>query len=322
MTIKYNNVFINEKYTLIASALYNPLTKNDCDKFIDDYFLDKKNIEEAEAKYQDITINGVMHKHKLIESDINLLINSDLQNQNLASSICNANFNISSLNIYSACASFTEGIIIASKLAENTTNNIIVTVSSHNLVSEKQFRFPVEYGAIRKMVNGCSSTGSISALISTKPSNLKVESATIGKIVITNHKDSNDMGSAMAPACAKVINKHLKDTNRTNDYYDIILTGDLGIYGLEVMKEYYKKSYKQKINNVIDAGSIFYKEETIFAGATGPLCIGSILFDYILKNNKYKKILVVGTGSLHSVTSSNLKLPMPSVAHAVSLEVI
>lgn len=322
MTYNFNNVYINEKYTLLASKLNNPLVKNDVDKFIDDYFINKKTIEEAEAKYQDITINGVMHKKKLVESDINLLINSDLQNQNLASSICNANFNIPSLNIYSACASFIEGLIIGSKFIESTKNKAIVTVSSHNLVSEKQFRFPVEYGAVRKRVNGCTSTGSISVLISSEVSNIKIESATIGKIVITNHKDSNDMGSAMAPSCAKVIYDHLKDTKRTEEYYDLILTGDLGIYGLEIMKEYYKKLYKNELNNVVDAGSIFYKDETIYAGATGPLCIGMILFDYILKNKKYKKILVVGTGSLHSVTSSNLKLPMPAVAHAVSLEVL
>lgn len=320
MTYYFNNVYINDKYTLLASKLNNPIVKNNVNKYIDNYFLDNRSIEETEAKYQEITINGILKNNHLLENDISLLINSDLQNQNLASSICNSKFNISSLNIYSACASLIEGIIIGSKFINN--DKIIVTVSSHNLVSEKQFRFPIEYGAIRKMVNGCTATGSVSVLLSNEVSNLKIESATIGKIIKTNHKDANDMGSAMAPSCAKVINDHLKDTNRNSAYYDLILTGDLGEYGLNIMKEYYKKVYKDKLTNVIDSGNIFYKENTIYAGASGPICIGLILFDYILKQKKYKKILIVGTGSLHSVVSSNLKLPMPSIAHAISLEVI
>lgn len=322
MTYKFNNVFINDKYTLLASKLYNPLVKDNVDKFIDDYYLGEKTIEEAESKYQDITLKGLINKTKLIEDDISLLINSDLQNQNLASSMCNSKYDIPSLNVYSACASFIEGIIVASKFVESENDNIIITVSSHNLVTEKQFRFPVEYGAVRKMVNGCTASGSVSALISMKPSNLKVESATIGKIMVTNHKDANDMGSAMAPSCAEVIYDHLKDTKRKPSYYDLILTGDLGEYGVEIMKQYYKKVYKSELKNVVDAGNIFYMDNSIFSGATGPICIGLVLFDYILKEKKYKKILVVGTGSLHSVISSNLKLPMPGIAYAVSLEAL
>ena len=322
MTYKFNNVYINEKYTLLASKLYNPIIKNNVDKFIDDYYFGKKTIEEAESKYQETTINGLMRKSTLVDSDINILINSDLQNQNLCSSICNSKFNISSLNIYSACASFIEGLIIASKFVENIDSKVIVTTSSHNLVSEKQFRFPVEYGAVRKRVNGCTATGSVSALVSSTPSNIRIESGTIGKVISTGHKDANDMGSAMAPSCAKAIYEHLKETKRTPKYYDLILTGDLGEYGLEVMKTYFKKVYKFELNNVIDSATIFYKDNEIYAGASGPICIGLILFDHILKNEKYKRILVVGTGSLHSVISSNLKLPMPGVSHAISLEVL
>ena len=119
-----------------------------------------------------------------------------------------------------------------------------------------------------------------------------------------------------------MIYDHLFDTKRSNDYYDLILTGDLGVYGVEVMKKYYKKKYNEELNNVIDSGSIFYTDNDIYAGASGPLCIGLSLFDYILKENKYKKILVVGTGSLHSTISCNLGLLIPSISHAVSLEVI
>lgn len=322
MTYKFNNVYINNSYSLLASTKYNPVVKDLCDKCIDDYYLKCKSIELCESKYQELTINGLLNKENIIKKDIDLIISGDLQNQILASTLASASFNFPMLGVYSACASFVEGLIIASMFIENNQGNIIVSSSSHNLVSEKQFRFPVEYGAIRKRVNTCTASGSVSALLSNKKSNLKIESATIGYVVQTNHKDANDMGAAMAPSCALTLNKHLKETSREASYYDLILTGDLGIYGLELMKSYYKKKTKKDIENIMDAGSLFYTNENVYAGASGPVCLPFVFFDYILKTKKYKRILLLGTGSLHSVVSANLAIPIPSISHAISVEVM
>lgn len=319
MTYYFNNVYINNKYSLLASKKFNPIVLKKIDKVKNDYYFNKKTIEEAESEFQFTTVNGVINKSKI--DNIDLMISSDLQNQLLASNYNASKFKMPFLGIYSACASFCEGLIIASNFIENNNQNIIVTTSSHNLVSEKQFRFPVEYGAIRKKVNSCTCSGSISTLISNKKSNIKVESATVGNVICTNHNDSNDMGSAMAPSACEVLRRHLTDTKRTLEYYDLILTGDLGMFGSKIMNSYYNKKYKETIYNHIDAGSIFYEEDNIFAGASGPLCLPLVLFDYIIPSKKYKKILLIATGSLHSVLSSNLSLPIPGVSHAVSLEV-
>ena len=261
-----------------------------------------------------------MNKNKKVESDIDLLISTDLQNQNLSSSLSSMRFKIPFLGIYSACAGFTEGLIVASSLINKNDENIIVTTSSHNLVSEKQFRYPVEYGAIRKKVNTCTSTGSISVLLSKNKSNIRVESSTVGS-VYSIYNDTNNMGAAMAYSACETIKRHLIDTGRDEKYYDLILTGDLGIYGIKILKECYKKKYKNTLDNVIDSGSIFYNNKSVYAGASGPLCLPLILFDHILPLKKYNKILIVGTGSLHSVLSTNLNLNIPSISHAVSLEV-
>lgn len=322
MTYYFNNVYINNKYSLLASTKYKPIVISNTDKVVDDYYFNEKSIELAESKYQETTIKGLILKEKKIFNEINLLINSDLQNQCLASSLVSSKFKIPSCTIYSACASFVEALIIGANIIDDKNINAVITVSGHNLVSEKQFRFPVEYGAIRKMVNTCTLSGSISVLISNLKSNLRVESGTFGYVTQTNHKDANDMGSAMAPSCAEVIYNHLKETNREYNYYDLILTGDLGIYGTEIMKKYYKKKYKINLDNVVDSGSIIYSEENIYAGGSGPLCLPITLFDYILEMKKYKRILIVGTGSMHSVISSNQCIPMPGVSHAVSLEVL
>ena len=320
MTNYFSNVFINNKYSLLASTKYNPIVKDNVDYLKDDYYLNMKTIELAESKYQKLTIEGLLNKENIKNENIDLLISGDLQNQILASTLAASKESIPTLGIYSACASFVEGLCIASMYVDDNSK-VIVTSSSHNLVSEKQFRFPVEYGSIRKRVNTCTVTGSISVLLSNKKSNIKVESATIGKVVQTNHRDANDMGSAMAPSCAEVIYKHLKDTNRTHNYYDLILTGDLGEFGSKLVILYLKKKYNITLNNLIDAGSIFYKNKNIYAGSSGPVTLPLVLFDYVLKSDKYKKILIVGTGSLHSSLSSNLKIPIPSISHAVSLEV-
>lgn len=317
MTEYYTDIYIKDKYSFLGSDKYNPIVKESVNYFVNDYYMEEKTIELAESKYQSITIDKLIEKHKKID----LLISGDLQNQIMASTFSSSNTNIPFLGIYSACSTFTEGLIIASNMIRNNKKNAIVSVSSHNLVSEKQFRFPVEYGALRKRVNTCTASGSVSALISNDKSNIKVESSTIGVVCSTNHKDTNDMGSAMAPSCANTLYKHLTDTKRTPDYYDLILTGDLGIYGTKIMCEYFENISKMKLNNVIDSGSIFYSGKNIYAGASGPCCLPFILFDYIIPMKKYKKILIIGTGSLHSVISSNLKLPIPSISHAVSLEV-
>ena len=313
--MKYKNVYISDKYSLLASTRFSPIVKDNVDVCIDDYYLGMKVVELAESTYQEKTIGALLKNSK-----VDLLVSGDLQNQILSSTLASSKYKIPTLGIYSACASFIEGLIIASEFV-SYKNNVIVCSSSHNLVSEKTFRFPVEYGALRKRVNTCTASGSISILLSNKKSNIKVESSTIGFITRTNHKDANDMGSAMAPACAEVLFKHLNEMNREASYYDLILTGDLGIYGCLIMKDYFYKLSGYKIDDVIDAGSIFYKDKNIYAGASGPVCLPLVLFDYIIPMKKYKKILVIGTGSLHTVTSSNLGLTIPSIAHAVSLEV-
>lgn len=321
MIYYFKNVFINSKYTLLGSEKYNPIVTDNVDKLLNDYYIREKTIELAESKYQYYSIQGLLLKNSLVSKDIDLLINGDLQNQILASTLAASKSNIPTIGIYSACASFVEGLCIGSMFLNKEKGKIIVTTSSHNLVSEKQFRFPVEYGSIRKKCNTCTATGSVSALLTNEKSNIRIESATIGKVIQTNHKDTNDMGSAMAPSCAEVIYKHLLETKRKSDYYDLILTGDLGEFGIKIVLEYLNRKYDMTFNNVIDSGSIFYKEKNIYAGASGPICLPLVLFDYILPLKKYKKILIVATGSLHSSISSNLKIPMPGISHAISLEV-
>lgn len=322
MTIKFNNTYIKNFYTLLGRNEHNVKIK--VDERINDYYNKEKSVEMGEASYQIKSTKGVLRKEKITEKDVDLIIGGDLQNQLLASCFSVRKFNIPFLGIYSACSTFTEGLLIGATYIEaECADNIIINTSSHNLASEKQFRFPIEYGALRKKVNTFTSTGSVSTLISNKPTNVKIESATIGKVIDLGYTDANNFGACMAPGAAEALYDHFKETNRTPEYYDLILTGDLGVYGVEILKEYLNEKYKIKINNIKDAGVLLFESESgkEIAGGSGPVCLPLILFSKILKEN-YKKILLVGTGSLHSKVSTNLSESIPSISHIVSLEVI
>lgn len=322
-TIKFENVYINDNFTLLASLENNPTIENKVDIAIHDYYMNRKTVEEGETEYQKTVLKRLLEKNKLLEEDVDLLIGGDLQNQLFASNYNASNFNIPFLGIYSACANFVEALIIASTMIEgNFIKNSVVLTSSNNLATEKQFRFPIEYGCLRKKSNSFTTSGAVAALLSQNKSKLKIESASIGKVIEMGHVDSNDMGACMAPGVAEVIYEHLKETERKPDYYDIILTGDLGVYGILMLKDYMFKKYKINLKNVNDAGVILYntKTDSMFAGGSGPACGPLVLFSNIIK--KYKKILFVASGSLHSIVSTNLKKPMPGIGHAISLEVL
>lgn len=319
MTIKFSNVYLGDAYTFIGKNEHKLTITGD--ESINDYYMGKKSFEEGEVEYQKRSISGLIKKEK--DKKIDLLIGADLQNQLLASNFAAINYNYPFLGIYSACASYAEGLIIASSLIEQKLKNVVVTVSANNLASEKQFRFPIEYGAIRKNVNTFTVSASISSLVTSDKTKIKIESATIGNVVDIGYSDTNNMGAVMATSAHQTIVKHLKDTKRKPDYYDFVLTGDLGVYGVNILKELLEKEDNITLKNVLDAGTLIFEDSgSSIAGGSGPVCLPLILNNKILKNKAIKKILIVATGSLHSKVSSNLGESVPSISHAVSLEVM
>ena len=315
MTIYFKNVYVDNYFSVLGRNEHSVSIKADLE--INDYYDKQKSVEEGEKSLLLRSIRGCT-KGK----NVDLCISSDLQNQLFASSFALREEDIPFLGTYSACASFVSNLIIASSFINSGLSNVLVSVSSSNLASEKQFRFPIEYGSIRKRVNAFTATGAVSSLVSSSKSSIRIESATIGKVTDIGYKDANNFGACMALSAAKSIYEHLIDTNRNSSYYDAILTGDLGVYGKDILKDCLRKEYNLEVNNIIDAGSTLFKDSgKDIAGGSGPVCLPLVLFNKILKEG-YKKILLVGTGSLHSKNSCLLKESIPSISHIVSLEVI
>lgn len=322
-SIKYNNCYIKDAYS-IAGPMEKMGQIKSYDYTLNDYYFKEKTFEDAEVKMQQKAIEDLLQKNELTESNIDVVIGGDLFNQIAITSKALEKYNISFLGTYSACATFVENLIVgANLLANKSFKNAIAITSSHNLTAEKQFRYPVEYGSPKHKSNTFTATGCVASLLVNKPTNLKVEASTIGQVINMGIKDVNNMGAVMAPAAASTIVKHLEELNRSIDDYDLILTGDLGDVGSKILKEYLSINYNIKLKNHMDAGrEIYTKSQDIQAGSSGPVSLPLVLFNKVLKNKKYKKILLVGTGSLHTPTLVNQKNSIAAIAHAVSLEVL
>ena len=328
MTNKFNNVYITDSYTIAGIYEKDGPISDSFDLIYDkDFYYGCRTFESAEEKMLSNSIDKLLNRAKLIDSDVDLIISGDLQNQIAASDYAMRDFNIPFLGIYSACATFGEGINLAANLIEGKqANKIIVSTSSHNMVAEKQFRNPTEYGAPKKKTTTFTSTGAASILLTNKKSSIKVTSATIGSVQDKNITDVNNMGAIMAIAAADTIKNHLKNLNLKPDYYDLILTGDLGIYGKQILIEYLKGEEIDISKNYEDCGLILYDREKqpVFAGASGPACSALVTCGYILKEmirGRYHKVLVVPTGAIFSPTRTFQKDSVPSIAHAFSIEV-
>ena len=329
MTRKFNNVYVMDTYTISSIYEKNGPIADYFDLIYDkDLYYGMDTFEMAEEKMLSNSISKLISRAKLIDSDIDYVISGDLENQIAASDYAMRDFNIPFLGIFSACATFGEGLAIGANFIEGKmAKKIIVSTSSHNMVAERQFRNPTEYGAPKKKTATFTATGAASMLLTNNKSDIKITSMTVGMVQDKGVTDVNNMGAVMAIAAADTIKRHLKDLKIDASYYDLILTGDLGIYGKEILVEYLQSFNIDISKNYNDCGLILYdrKKQPVFAGASGPVCSALVLCAYILKEmkrGKYKRVLIVPTGAIFSPTRVFQKSSIPSVAHAIGLEMV
>ena len=325
MTFKYNNVYINDTITISGSYEKKGPLGNYFDKSYNEFYFGTKSWEEAESKLIEESIDLLIKKTNKIPE---LMISGDLLNQIVSSNYAASKIGIPYLGIYSACASSVEGLIIGSNLIESKQiENCVCSVSSHNNAAEKQFRYPVEYGGVKPKTTTFTTTGGCSAFLSSEKNGIKIESSTIGKVVDLGVTDVYNMGAVMTPACADTLYTHLKETKRDISYYDLILSGDLGRYGKDIMKDYMKEEYNIELNNYDDSACMIFdiNNQDVYAGGSGPACLPLVTYGYIfdkMKKKELKKVLLLATGALMSTTMVNEKETIPAICHAISLEVI
>ena len=297
------------------------------DQCIEDEFWSEKTWEKAESKFIKETVNTVINKSSITSSEIDYCFAGDLLNQCISSSFGLRELNIPFFGIFGACSTFVEGISLASIFLEGgAAKNIICAASSHFCSAEKQFRFPLELGNQRPPSSQWTVTGAAAAILSSSGDGPFITHITTGKIVDMGIKDANNMGAAMAPAALDTLITHFKDTGRSPNYYDAIITGDLGHIGKEILIEMAEsKGYNIK-SNYNDCGVLIFDKEKqdTHSGGSGCACCGTVFSGYffkLLKDKKMKRILLIATGALTNSTTSQQGESIPGIAHAVSIEI-
>ena len=297
------------------------------DIILEDEFWGEKTWEKTEAKIVKECIAGCLGNEKVNNEDIDYLFSGDLLNQCISSSFGIRERAIPYFGLFGACSTFVEGMILGAMTIDGGMADIIIaSTSSHFCSAEKQFRFPLELGNQRPPSSQWTVTGSGTVMLKAGGTGPKITHATTGKIIDMGIKDANNMGAAMAPAAVDTLYQHLVDTGRTPDYYDLILTGDLGFIGKQITTELMlSRGYDIK-NNYNDCGCLIFDKEKqdVHSGGSGCGCIATTFSGYIynlLQKQDLKKVLLCATGALMSPTTAQQNESILGIAHAVSIEI-
>lgn len=287
--------------------------------------------EKAECKMLSYAINQAINNAGLQEKDIDLLISGDLLNQIISASFAARDFDFPFLGVYGACSTMAESMAIAASFVNaGYYKKIVAATGSHFSSAERQYRYPLELGNTRPPQAQWTVTGAGGALIAdTGRGNGRencpaITCATFGKVVDFGITDVNNMGAAMAPSALFTVLSHLRETGRNAEYYDLIVTGDLGALGSRILKDLtWEKGVDIQANH-IDCGEIIYNVvEDEFQGGSGAGCSAVVFNSYImdkLKKRELNKVLFVATGALLSTVSSGQGESIPCISHAVALE--
>lgn len=299
--------------------------KEHFDKVFYDTLMGCDTWEQAESMLQQEAVSFALEKSKVKAKDINMVFAGDLLNQCISSSYSMRGFNIPFLGQYGACSTMAQTLLMASIMVESSAaDRALAVTSSHFCSAERQFRYPLEYGGQRAPTAQWTVTGSGAVVVAKNGDGPEINMVTVGKIIDLGVKDINNMGAAMAPAAADTLKTFFEDTGTKPSDYDLILTGDLGNIGSNLLYELLEKEKIDIRNRHNDCGLMIFKidEQDVHAGGSGCGCSGSVLCSVILNNmtkGKYNNILFMATGALMSPTSNQQGESIPGIAHLVNI---
>jgi len=287
-----------------------------------------KSWELAEGEMVRMAVDETLKKAKLSSEQLQVLISGDLNNQIIASSFAARSLGVPFFGQYGACSTFVQSLVLGSALVcSGYVENAACCASSHFCTAERQFRFPLELGNQRPPQASWTATACGCALLAPDDgsSSLRVCSGTVGRVIDLNIKDANHMGAAMAPAVYDTICAHLSDTGRSCNDYDLIVTGDLGWIGRNLLLELLKRGGIQlPEHKLIDCGcSLFYQEQDPHAGGSGCGCVAAVSCGWIMKrieSGELRRVLIAGSGAMLSPTSTLQGQSIPSISYAVCIE--
>lgn len=296
------------------------------DDIVDDEYAGEKTFEAAESRILRDTFIKLLEKSGKASTDISIILSGDLLNQCTAASYAFRDVNIPYLGLYGACSTMSESLLVASMLIDGgSAEYAVCAASSHFCSAERQYRFPLEFGSQRTPTAQWTVTGAGAVLLGKDGQGPRITSVTPGKIIDEGIKDSNNLGASMSPAASDTIISHLKDTGRTVDDFDFILTGDLGSFGSTMLRELLLKNNIDIKDKHRDCGTLIFDLESqgVDCGGSGCGCCAAVFSTYILDQfmkGIIKRVLFIATGALLSPTRIQQGETIPSIAHAVLIE--
>ena len=281
--------------------------------------------EKAESEMQRIALSCAMSKSGINANGIDALFAGDLLNQCVGSAYGLIDYDIPYFGLYGACSTAAEGIILASLTTGAGIFECAAAVtSSHNCSAERQYRTPTEYGAQRAPTSQWTVTGA-GAFIIGGGGNVKISEVMAGIVVERGISDASNMGAAMAPAAISTLKRYFEESELSPDDFDMILTGDLGYEGGEILCELSRNEGLDISRVFSDCGMMIYSRETqdVHSGGSGCGCSACVLASYVLPKlarGELKNVLFLGTGAMMSPASIQQGLPIPAIAHLVHFE--
>ena len=281
--------------------------------------------EKAEKKMIESAITGAIENAKIKPNEVNLLLAGDLLNQIISSSYAARNFDVGFLGLFGACSTMAESLAVGSSMIDaGYFENIVCATGSHFSTAERQFRFPLELGNQRPPTSQWTVTGAGACVLAPRGDGPRITMATFGKVVDYAVNDVNDMGAAMAPSAMDTMMTHFRETKRTPDDYDLIVTGDLGKLGSEILIDLMEMNGIKLGLNYNDCGQMYFtRNQNTLSGGSGCGCSATVLNSYIiskLRKGELQRVLYMPTGALMSTTASQQGETIPGVCHAIVLE--
>ena len=300
--------------------------RNTFDHIEQDSYFGQPSWEQGESQMHKHCFELACSKADLKASDLNYILSGDLLNQCTGSAFAMRDSNIPYFGLYGACSTMAESLSLGAMLVDGGfAGHLCASASSHFCSSERQFRFPLEYGGVRTPTAQWTVTGAGAVILSADGNGPYITHVTTGKICDKGITDSANMGAAMAPAAYDTLSAHFRDTGRTPLDYDAIFTGDLGEVGHRAVMEQFQKDGYDLSDRYFDCGLLIFDREKqdVHAGASGCGCAAAILCGHILGNLQsglWNRVLFSATGALLSATSTQQGLSIPGICHAVVID--
>lgn len=309
-------------YSVVGSKEAQGTLGKHFNKVVPNALIGEKSWEQAETRIQQLAIDGALGASGVLRDEIDCIFGGDLLNQCVATAYAVRESDLPFIGLYGACSTAAEGhLLAAAAIDAGFAQNTLSIASSHFCGSEKQFRFPLEYGGQRTPTAQWTATGAGAFLFSRHCDPPYVEAAMPGRIRDYGVTDMANMGAAMAPAAADTILRFFHLSGISPEGCDLIVTGDLGKIGSSLLLKLLSAEGLDLRGRHADCGSLLYGEDQdTHAGGSGAGCSAAVMAAYFLPKlakKELRRLLFVGTGALMSPLSVKQGESIPAIAHLV-----